>query len=103
MVDQTDPDHPFVWKDVRGRLQKQEVTISEVREELEKVKISDGLTAEDSICIPDGTLKPGMKTAPMSEKPAETESVETMPEEGMESMPEEGVGAEPVGAAGGKG
>jgi hypothetical protein len=44
-----------------------------------------------------------MKTAPMSEKPAETESVETMPEEGMESMPEEGVGAEPVGAAGGKG
>ena len=103
MVDQTDPDHPFVWKDVRGRLQKQEVTISEVREELEKVKISDGLTAEDSICIPDGTLKPGMKTAPMSEKPAETESVETMPEEGMESMPDQGVGAEPVGAAGGKG
>lgn len=103
MVDQTDPDHPFVWKDVRGRLQKQEVTISEVREELGKVKISDGLTTEDSICIPDGTLTPGMKTAPMSEKPAEAGNTETMPEEGMESMPEEGTGAEPVGTAGGQG
>ena len=103
MVDQTDPEHPFVWKDVRGRLQKQEVKISEVREELGKVKISEGLSPEDSICIPDGTLTPGMRTAPMSEKPAETESVETMPEDGMESMPEEGVGAEPVGAAGGRG
>ena len=103
MVDQTDPDHPFVWKDVRGRLQKQEVTISEVREELGKVKITEGLSTEDSICIPDGTLTPGMKTAPMSEKPAENESMETMPEEGSEPMPDEGVGAEPVGAAGGQG
>ena len=40
MVDQTDPEHPFVWKDVNGRLQKQEVTISETREELGKVKVS---------------------------------------------------------------
>ena len=95
MVDQTDPEHPFVWKDVKGRLQKQEVTISEIREELGKVKISEGLSMEDSICIPDGTLTPGMRTAPMSEKPEETESEETVPSEGMETEPSEGMETEP--------
>lgn len=69
MVDQTDPEHPFVWKDVKGRLQKQEVTIGDVREEIGKVKIIKGLTLQDSICIPDPSLEEGMKTAPMSEKP----------------------------------
>ena len=102
MVDQTDPEHPFVWKDVRGRLQKQEVTISEVREELGRVKISEGLSPEDSICIPDGTLTPGMKTAPMSEKPEETENTETMSEEGTEAVPSEGMETEPSEAAGGQ-
>ena len=100
MVDQTDPEHPFVWKDVKGRLQKQEVTISEIREELGKVKISEGLSMEDSICIPDGTLTPGMRTAPMSEKPEETESEETVPSEGMETEPSEGMETEPSGAVG---
>ena len=74
MVDQTDPEHPFVWKDVSGRLKKQDVTISEVREELGKVKVSEGISLEDSICIPDPSLSEGMKTAPMSEKPENTES-----------------------------
>ena len=76
MVDQTDPDHPFVWKDVNGRLQKQEVRIGEVREEIGKVCIVEGLTLTDSICIPDETLHEGMKTAPMSEKPDESEAGE---------------------------
>ena len=89
-----------MWKDVKGRLQKQEVTISEIREELGKVKISEGLSMEDSICIPDGTLTPGMRTAPMSEKPEETESVETEPSEGMETEPSGGMEAEPSGAVG---
>ena len=71
MVDQTDPDHPFVWKDVNGRLRKQEVVIGDTREEIGKVKITEGLTLEDSLCVPDGSLKEGMKTLPMSEKPAE--------------------------------
>ena len=44
---------------------------SETREELGKVKISEGLTLEDSICVPDPSLSVGMKTAPMSEKPEE--------------------------------
>lgn len=73
MVDQTDPEHPFVWIDRGGKLQKQEVTIGESREEIGKVKITEGLTLEDSICIPDSTLTVGMKTAPMSEKPDETQ------------------------------
>lgn len=108
MVDQTDPDHPFVWKDSHGKLVKQEVTISEVREELDKVKISDGLSLEDAICIPNPALSVGMKTAPMSEKPAEAaeesgdggeemnEPAEEAPAqtegfpEGMEGSPEAG-------------
>lgn len=81
MVDQTDPEHPFVWKDVKGRLQKQEVTIGDVREEIGKVKIIKGLTLQDSICIPDPSLEEGMKTAPMSEKPQETDTAEPESEE----------------------
>ena len=90
MVDQTDPDHPFVWKDSHGKLVKQEVTISEVREELDKVKISEGLSPEDSICIPDPSLSVGMKTAPMSEKPAEEDG-----QSGDEEMNEGGEAAAP--------
>ena len=73
MVDQEDPEHPFVWKDAGGRLKKQEVTIAETIEEVGKVKISEGLLLTDSIAIPDGSLTEGMKTAPMSEKPEEEE------------------------------
>jgi hypothetical protein len=36
----------------------------------------EGLTLTDSICIPDETLHEGMKTAPMSEKPDESEAGE---------------------------
>ena len=82
MVDQSDPDHPFVWKDVNGRLRKQEVAVGETREEIGKVRITEGLTIEDSICMPEEGLKEGMKTLPMSEKPAE--ETEDVYEEGME-------------------
>ena len=82
MVDQSDPDHPFVWKDVNGRLRKQEVAVDETREEIGKVRITEGLTIEDSICMPEEGLKEGMKTLPMSEKPAE--ETEDVYEEGME-------------------
>ena len=82
MVDQSDPDHPFVWKDVNGRLRKQEVAVGETREEIGKVRITEGLTIEDSICMPEEGLKEGMKTLPISEKPAE--ETEDVYEEGME-------------------
>ena len=92
-----------MWKDVKGRLTKQEVTISEIREELGKVKITEGLSPEDSICIPDGTLTPGMRTAPMSEKPEQTDSMETEPSEGLETEPSGAMGAAPSEAVGGQG
>lgn len=76
MVDQSDPNKPFVWKEEHGRLKKQEVTIAETKEEVGRVRISDGLTEEDSICIPEETLREGMKTAPMSEKPEPEEEKE---------------------------
>ena len=86
MVDQSDPSHPFVWKDVNGRLKQQEVTIGETRDEIGKVKITDGLSLEDSICMPDESLKEGMKTLPMSEKPAE----EAVDDEDQQAGTEEG-------------
>ena len=89
MVDQSDPDHPFVWKDVNGRLRKQEVAVGETREEIGKVRITEGLTLEDSICMPEENLKEGMKTLPMSEKPAD--ETEGGHEEGMEEQFEGGV------------
>lgn len=89
MVDQSDPDHPFVWKDVNGRLRKQEVVIGDTREEIGKVRITEGLTLEDSICMPDENLKEGMKTLPMSEKPAE--ETESIHEEGVEEEFEGGM------------
>ena len=118
MVDQSDPDHPFVWKDAGGRLKKQKVTISDSMDEVGKVRISEGLELTDSIAIPDGTLTEGMRTAPMSERPEEGEgSAEDYgdelngPEEiGIEEggigdgfMPEavpEGIGAEEAGSEG---
>lgn len=66
MLDLTDPDHPFVWKDDHGRLVKQKVTISETSEKFGKVKISEGLSTKDAICMPDPSLSEGMKTVPMS-------------------------------------
>ena len=89
LVDQTDPEHPFVWKDVNGRIQKQEVVIAQISEETGKVKITQGLSLEDTIGFPDGTIKAGMKTAPMSEKPSQSE--ESPQDEGvMEVMPAAG-------------
>ena len=120
MVDQSDPDHPFVWKDAGGKLKKQQVTITDTMEEIGKVKISEGLELTDSIAIPDGTLSEGMKTAPMSEKPdagaaegdeeysgeESYEPHETGVEEGEfieDTMPEvvpEGIGVEGIGVEG---
>ena len=104
MVDQSDPSHPFVWKDVNGRLKQQEVTIGETRDEIGKVKITDGLSLEDSICMPDESLKEGMKTLPMSEKPAEEavddEDQQAGTEEGFEGEGFEGEGFEEEGFEG---
>lgn len=98
MVDQTDPDHPFVWKDVNGRLRKQEVVIGDTREEIGKVKITEGLTLEDSLCVPDEGLKEGMRTLPMSEKPEE--ETESGYEEGLEQDLEGDVESYEEGAGG---
>ena len=104
MVDHSDPSHPFVWKDVNGRLKQQEVTIGETRDEIGKVKITDGLSLEDSICMPDESLKEGMKTLPMSEKPAEEavddEDQQAGTEEGFEGEGFEGEGFEEEGFEG---
>lgn len=61
-VDVQDEENPFVWKkDGKNRLTKQSVIIGERDEETGKLEIKDGLTMEDSIAIPDESLREGMK------------------------------------------
>lgn len=74
LIDETEEEQPFVWKDVNGRLRKQEVTLGDRNEELGQVLVTKGLALTDSIAIPDDTLQEGMKTAPMSEMPDEYET-----------------------------
>lgn len=69
LIDESDADHPFVWKEVNGRIRKQEVTLGDRNEELGQVLVTKGLALTDSIAIPDDSLQEGMKTAPMSEMP----------------------------------
>ena len=71
LVDQSDPEHPFVWKDVNGRLRKQNVTLGDYKEEIGQIQILDGLALTDSVAIPEESLREGMHTAPMDEKPEE--------------------------------
>jgi HlyD family secretion protein len=66
LIDRSDEAHPFVWADRNGRLKKQAVTLGEYDEENGAYEIRSGLKNTDQIAIPDGTLKEGMKTAPMS-------------------------------------
>ena len=71
LIDQTDPGQPFVWKDVNGRIRKQNVKIGEVNEEIGQIQVLEGLALTDSIAIPSETLREGMVTAPMDEMPVE--------------------------------
>ena len=60
-VDETDPAAPFVWADDgKGRLIKKAVTIGGRDDEMMRVRITDGLEADDAIAFPDETLKEGM-------------------------------------------
>ena len=99
LVDQSDPEHPFVWKDVNGRLRKQNVTLGDYKEEIGQIQILDGLSLTDSVAIPEESLKEGMHTAPMDEKPEEETDVEMSSdendmEEDMEENTEEEQSAE---------
>ena len=71
LIDQTDPEQPFVWKDVNGRIRKQKVKLGDVNEEIGQVQVLEGLALTDSIAIPSEMLKEGMVTASMDEMPAE--------------------------------
>lgn len=90
LVDQSDPEHPFVWKDVNGRLRKQNVTLGDYKEEIGQIQILDGLALTDSVAIPEESLREGMHTAPMDEKPEEeTEETDAEMSSDEEAMEEE--------------
>lgn len=72
LIDQTDESYPFVWASHNGKLTKHGVTLGRHDDDLGEYLIKDGLELSDSIAVPDDYLKSGMKTAPMSEKPAGT-------------------------------
>ena len=73
MFDMTDPEHPFVWADKDGKLEKREVSLGEYDEYMMQYEVLSGLSLEDAIAFPDESFTPGMRTAPMSEMPADDE------------------------------
>ena len=94
MIDLTDPENPFVWKDEDGKLVKQPLVLGEYNEELMQYAVLEGLAETDRIAFPEERLHEGMATADMAEMPVE----EGMPEEGTyeEGMPEGGMMEEGV-------
>ncbi|MEE8835823.1 MAG: biotin/lipoyl-binding protein [Eubacteriales bacterium] len=87
-TDQSDAAHPFVWADNgHGRIEKREVTLGKTDDLTGEVQITSGLSADDSIAIPDGIISEGMKTAPISEMPAD------YGQEGGEVLSDSGTGA----------
>ena len=97
-VDQTDPEKPVIWAAENGKLKKRAVTLGEHDEELYKVQVLEGLTAEDYIAFPDETMKEGTPTITMEEMAAASEGEDGMAVsggmagEGMSSAGMHGVG-----------
>ncbi len=77
-VDQTDPEKPVIWAAENGKLKKRAVTLGEHDEELYKVQVLEGLTAEDYIAFPDETMKEGTPTITMEEMAAASEGEDGM-------------------------
>ena len=77
-VDQTDPEKPVIWVSENGKLKKRAVTLGEHDEELFKVQVLEGLTAEDYIAFPDETMKEGTPTITMEEMAAASEGEDGM-------------------------
>ena len=66
MIDQTDPQQPFVWADNgNGRLEKRMVSLGDYDEGLMKYEIVSGLERTDAIAFPDPELEAGAKTEVM--------------------------------------
>lgn len=57
-----DGDSFYVWKDVKGKLKKEEVTVGDYNELLDEYEILSGVSAEDYIACDDMTLEENMKT-----------------------------------------
>lgn len=97
-VDQTDPEKPVIWAAENGKLKKRAVTLGERDEELFKVQVLEGLTAEDYIAFPDENMKEGTPTITMEEMAAASEGEDGMAVsggmagEGMSSAGMHGVG-----------
>ena len=82
-IDMTDPENPAVWADENGKIAKRPVTIGERDEELYKVEILEGLTADDYIAFPDESIKAGQATITMEEMMAAAEENGGMADGGM--------------------
>ncbi|MBE5997314.1 MAG: efflux RND transporter periplasmic adaptor subunit [Lachnospiraceae bacterium] len=96
LIDMTDPEHPFVWKEENEKLVKQPLTLGEYNEELMQYAVESGITADDRIAFPAEGLREGMPTADMADMQVmddEGMMEEGMPDEGMyeEGMPGEGM------------
>ena len=87
-IEGADTKDPYVWADNNGKIVKKHVKLGAYDEEIGSWEVLEGLSINDWIAFPDGTIKEGQKTT--------TEYVYTEPEfndegfYGEEVYPEEG-------------
>lgn len=83
LIDQTDPEAPFVWADNgKDRLERRSVELGEYDSELMQYQILSGLTVEDAVTFPEEGLEEGMATA-LSEDGRMGQSSPETPDGGM--------------------
>lgn len=77
-IDLSDMEHPSVWADDgEGKLVKKEVALGAHDEETMGYEIKSGITEDDSIAVPDDSLKEGMQTSLMEDMPPDGGEVMT--------------------------
>ena len=86
LIDLTDESNPFVWKDNNGTLIKQKITLGKHDDDLFKYLVTEGLSEDDLIAVPDESLSEGMKTtdmASMTDTTDTTDMTDTVDTAGM--------------------
>ena len=65
IFNEEDPSNVSVWVDNNGKLALRQVTLGEYDENMGEYNVTDGLTEDDAICMPEEGLTEGQKTEMM--------------------------------------
>ncbi|MBR0341809.1 MAG: efflux RND transporter periplasmic adaptor subunit [Oscillospiraceae bacterium] len=61
-IEDADSKDPYVWADNKGKITKKHIKLGNYDEEIGSWEILEGLSINDYIAFPDGTIKEGQKT-----------------------------------------